>query len=303
MKRLQFALVLLLPLAAITCTLGCGVDSSNSTAANPHYTQMAFWSDRTGSDAGGMWVMNLDGSNPTMVPFTQTGDDVYGPSMSAGGSSVVFASGDQLWTSNMSGSTQTQLPLTGTSAYVAKMSPDGKHIVASEDVNNHYNLFVMDPDGSQPVNLTTTFPTGVTDCYSASFSADSKKIVFQCYSSSLNGLYTINLDGTGLTTVYTTPDFYIDTPAFSPDKKTIFFIKCSSPYTVNSVPVAGGAPTVLITATDDIYELAVFNSDIYYTTYDATASNYRIFQANLDGTGSVAITDGSSENWLYNYTY
>ncbi len=56
------------------------------------YTQMAFWSDRAGSDAGGMWTMNLDGSSPTMVPFTQTSGEVYGPSMSAGGSSIILLS-------------------------------------------------------------------------------------------------------------------------------------------------------------------------------------------------------------------
>jgi Tol biopolymer transport system component len=299
-KRLQFALVSLLTLAAIACTLGCG---SNSTPANPVFTQMAFWSDRAGSDTGGMWAMNVDGSSPTMVPFTQTDGEVYGPSMSGGGSSIVFVAGSELWTSNMSGSTQTQLPLTGTYVRIARMSPDGKHIVASETVNNHDNLFVMNPDGSSPLNLTTTFPTGVTDCYSASFSADTTKIVFDCEGSNLYGLYTINLDGTGLTTVYTTPTFYMDTPAFSPDGTTIFFINCDGTYTLNSIPVTGGVPAVLITAPYSVFELEVFNSNLYYTLYDGSVSKYRIFQANLDGTGSVAITDGTANNWLFNYTY
>jgi Tol biopolymer transport system component len=299
-NRLQFALVSLVTLAAIACTLGCG---STSTPANPTFTQMAFWSDRTGSDAGGMWVMNLDGTSPTLVPFTQTSGNVYGPSMSAGGSSVIFVAGSNLWTSNMSGSTQTQLPMTGTNAYIARMSPDGKHVVASETVNSHDNLFVMNLDGSSPVNLTTTFPAGMTDCYSASFSADSTKIVFQCYSNSLNGLYTINLDGTGLTTVYTTAAFYIDTPAFSPDGKTIFFINCDGTYTLNSIPVTGGDPAVLITGSESIQQLQVYNSNLYYTVYDDSVGKYRIFQANLDGTGSVAITDGTANNELYNDTY
>jgi Tol biopolymer transport system component len=299
MKRLQFALVSLLTLTAIAFTLGCG---SSSTLSNPVFTQMAFWSDRAGSDSGGMWVIHVDGSSPTMVP-TQTEGDVYGPSMNAGASAIVFAANSNIWATNMSGSTQAQLPLTGTEAYIAEISPDGKHIVASESVNDHYNLFVMSEDGSNPLNLTTTFPTGVTDCYSASFSADTKKIVFQCQGSNLNGLYTINLDGTGLTTVYTTPTFYIDTPAFSPDGKTIFFVNCDGTYTLNSVPATGGDPIVLITAPYDIYELKVFNSHIYYTLYDGTAGKYRIFQANLDGTGSTPITEASSNSWLYNYTY
>jgi Tol biopolymer transport system component len=297
-KSLQFAMVSLLTLAAITCTLGCG---SSSNPANPVYKQMAFWSDRATSDAGGMWAMNVDGSSATIVPFTQT--EVYGPSMSADGSSIAFEANSKFWVSNLSGSTQTQLPMTGSEAYVARISPDGKHIVASERVNNQYNLFVTNPDGSSPVNLTATFPSGMTDCYSASFSADTKKIVFQCEGNSLYGLYTINLDGTGLTTVYTNPAFYMDTPAFSPDGKTIFFIKCEGTYTVNSIPTAGGDPTVLITAPNSIYELQVFNSNIYYTLEDGSVNKYRIFKANLDGTSSTPITDGTANNWLYNYTY
>lgn len=298
MKRLQFALSLLLTLAALACTVACG---SSSNPANPVFTQMAFWSDRAGSDAGGMWTMNLDGTSPTMVPFTV--GEVYGPSMSADGSSIIFVIDHQIWTSNQSGSAQSQVALAGNSVYIARMSPDGKHIVASKEVNNTYNMFVMNPDGNSAVNLTSTFPTGMTDCYSASFSADSAKVVFSCEGSSLYGLYTMNIDGTGLATVYTTPAFYLDTPAFSPDGKTVYFINNNGKYTVNSIPAAGGDPSILISTDEYIYELAVFNSNIYYTVEDDSVSKYRIFQANLDGSASTAITEGTANSWMYNYTY
>jgi hypothetical protein len=49
----------------------------------------------------GMWVMNVNGSSPTLVPFTQTEGGVYGPSMSAAGSSVVFTKLRTNWTRRM----------------------------------------------------------------------------------------------------------------------------------------------------------------------------------------------------------
>jgi Tol biopolymer transport system component len=303
MKRATLVLLPLLSLAA-ALTVGCGSNSNPvTTATNPVYSQIAIWSDREGSDAGGLWTINMDGSNPTMVPFTQTDTEVYGPSMAAGGTTIALEADDQFWTTNMSGSTQAQMPVIGTQVYIGRMSPDGQHFVSSQRVSGNYNVFVTSPDGSNPVNLTTTFPTGMTDCYSASFSADSKKVVFQCEGSDVYGLYTINIDGTGLATVYTQPTFYMDTPAFSPDGKTIYFVNCDGTYTLNSIPATGGNPTVLITAPYSIYELAVFNSNLYYTVYDNSVSHYRIFKANLDGTGSAAITETASNNWLYSYTY
>ncbi len=190
----------------------------------------------------------------------------------------------------------------GSAVYIARISPDGKHIVASQDVNEHDNLFVMNVDGSSPLNLTATFPSGMTDCYSASFSADSTKIVFSARAR-VTASSPCSLDGTGLTTVYKEPTYYLDTPAFSPDGKTIFFINCDGTYTLQSVPLAGGDPTVLITAPYDIYELTVLNSNLYYTVYDGSAGKYRIFEANLDGTGSTAITEATANSWIYSYTY
>jgi hypothetical protein len=46
------------------------------------------------------------------------------------------------------------------------------------------------------------------------------------------------------------------------------------------------------------YELEILNSSLYYTFYDPVAANNRIYKANLDGTGAVALTDGTSGDAL-----
>jgi Tol biopolymer transport system component len=293
-KRSQLALPIVLTLAAIFLTVGCG----SSNHSNPVFTQMAFWSDRNSDDH--LNVMNLDGSGRTAVPFTNDSSSVYSPSISADGTKIALNSDEQLWTSNMSGSTQSQVTIGGVSSYASRLSPNGKLIVGSQSVNSSETLVVTNLDGSGAVNLTSPYPATMTSCWAASFSADSKQVVFTCEGSSTYGLYTIHADGTGLTTVYTEADNYLDSPAFTPDGKTIIFvIDDGAQYGVNSIPVAGGSPTLLV---PNVYDVEVLNSNMFYTNLDTNLEAYRIYKANLDGTSPVAITDGTSDDWVYVYT-
>ena len=98
MKKTRLCLLIAMTLAMIAVTLGC------SNAGNPPYTKLAFYSNRTVSPATNLFLMNLDGSGVTPVPFT---GGIYSPSSSADLKTIAFDSNGGYEISNASGSTQT----------------------------------------------------------------------------------------------------------------------------------------------------------------------------------------------------
>jgi len=312
MKKVQIALFSLLALAAFT--VGCG-DSKL-----PVFKQMAFLSNRTSTPQTPVFLMNVDGSNVTPVPVT--GEDVYSPSVSADLKTLAFTSDGNVWVSDAAGSTQTQLTTTGEN-YEAKLSPDGTSIVMDQwdSTPSNYDIWVMKNDGTGALNLTTSLTNSTTGCYSGSFSADSKKIVFSCYTEASTSIYTINPDGTGLATIYTQND-YCDTPVFSPDGKQIFFVSFGVPapnghkralpairrfrgagikandattYGVVSINSDGSNLSTLVVGA---YETEILNNSLYYTLYNTDLETSQIFMSNLDGSNAVALTDGTSYSYL-----
>ena len=318
MKKSQITLLILLVVAA-AMTVGCGSSSV------PTFKQMSFLSNRSATPATPLFLMNLDGSGVT--PVATSSSNAYSPSNSANVKAIAFASNGNVWISDASGTTQSQLTNYDDDtqwAFEARISPNGKKIVyAMYDSNaSLYSLWVINPDGSGAVNLTATLPTGMTGCYNGSFSADSSKIVYSCYGQSSYGLYIVKADGTGSVTTVTTQTFFMDTPAFSPDGKQIVFVQFSGSTAAQHVPhfhrgrlarshaadaisnsgiasvdLDGSNMNVLVSAAD-LYEAEILNSTLYYTAYDSTVENYQIYKANLDGTGSLKISDGTAEDYL-----
>ncbi|MGA9039583.1 MAG: hypothetical protein WB421_03525 [Terriglobales bacterium] len=295
MKKLQLiTLLIVLTLAAVS-TVGCGVGPS--APAGPTFTKLAFYSNRTTSPATNLFLMNMDGSGVTAVP-TSSGS-LYTPSVSADLKTLAYTLDGHIWTSNQDGSTQTQLTTTGYS-YGVKLSPDGKKMVFNQQdsVTNAYHLWIMNVDGTGGLDLTSTLPSGMTQCYGGSFSADSSKIAMNCQGNSTYGIFTIKPDGTGLTTV-SNPTNYADTPVFTPDATKILFVlygqSTTSGAEIFSVNLDGSDQTSVAL---NGYEAEILNSSLYYTVYDTTLSNDRIYKSNLDGSNAVALTDGTTYDYI-----
>jgi len=290
MKKAQLTLLAALTLATVAVTGGCG------DSGTPAFTRLAFTSNRTVNPATNLFLMNLDGSNVTPVPFT---GGIYSPSSSADLKTIAFDASGNYWVSNASGSVQTQLS-TASTGYAIRVAPNGKKLIfnGQDSVTNAYHVWIANVDGTGALDLNSTLPSGMTACYTGSFSADSAKIVMSCQGQTTDGIYTIKPDGTGLAMV-TTQTQFVDTPGFTPDGKKILFVSYAlagqPSYGIVSVNLDGSGLAVLVAGS---YELEVLNSNLYYTLYDSVAGNARIYKANLDGTGAVALTDGSSYDSL-----
>src|SRR4051794_5273058 len=169
----------MLALATII-TVGCGGGSST-------FTKLPFSSNRESTPSTPLFLMNLDGSNVTPVQYTL--DNLYSPSISADLKKIAFVSFPNVYVVNSDGTGQKQLTTyTDSSAdsfsfvLTARISPNGKKIIYSvgDGSIETFELWIMNADGTDKKNLSVTPPTGMTNCFSGSFSADSRKITFGC---------------------------------------------------------------------------------------------------------------------------
>ena len=330
MKKRQVALLSLLALAA-AITVGCG-DSHNST-----FSKLPFSSDRASDPATPLFLMNLDGSHVTPVSYDL--DDFYSPSISADLKTVAVVSFPNVWVFNSDGTNAKQLT-TNTDddndgfsyIFYAKISPNGKKILFSfrDGVNGINGVWLMNADGTGQVNITATPPTGMVGCYSGSFSADSRKITFNCFGEVGYGVFVADADGTHVTTVVPeTSSGFLDSPMFSPDGKKILLVGFNftpGAATANVAPahkpslatlragfhshatqgIAGtqgvfsfnidGTGGVLVVP--NAFEAEILNSTLYYAIDDSDLELSQIWKANPDGSAAVSVSDGTADDRL-----
>ena len=132
-----------------------------------------------------------------------------------------------IYTMNVDGTEQTRLTLSPASDYEPVWSPDGTRILFRTLRDGNDEVYVMNADGSAQTNVTQN---SAMDLH-PNWSPDGTKMVFVstrndpyyascdywCYE-----IYTMNLDGTGVTrlTYNSDIDYY---PAWSPDGSKIVF--------------------------------------------------------------------------------
>jgi len=320
LKTYQATFLVLLALAA-AFTVGCGDSSSNTI---PTFTKLPFISNRTVDPATPLFVANLDGTNVTGIVTNSSG--AYSPSISADLKVVAYSSDSEIWVTDAKGSTPVQLTNNVANnfySFYVKVSPDGSKLLYSLYDGTSWHIRTMNPDGTGDVDLTPTLPSGMTECYSGSYSADGSLIVFTCDGDTSSGVYLMKADGSSVTTVYTQSGF-LDSALLTPDGSKVIFMDYNNgpaaagarrnlkifphrtfrPQVVNdSAPTYGlvsvnpdgtGMTNVVVGA----YEGVILNSTLYYTWYDSDLDLDQIYKANLDGTGAVSISDGTSSDYL-----
>ena len=122
-------------------------------------------------------------------------------------------------------------------------SPDGKRI-AFRSYRSGYDgeIWVVNADGSSPVNLTPNALPATWDNRHPDWSPDGKSIVFASTLGGDWGIWVMNADGSGKRQLTNTPDLDAE-PAWSPDGGSIAFRRTDATGSdIMVMPAAGGEP-------------------------------------------------------------
>lgn len=199
---------------------------------SPDRTKIAFSSNRDGNNE--IYVMNADGSNPVRITNNPASDS--GPVWSPDGQKLAFTTDrhrlqDQnfeIYVINIDGTNELRLtndpPNDLLPDSAGSWSPNGAKIAYTRGVGISISndIFVMNADGSNKVNLTAT--TGNTD-EAPDWSPDGTKIAFQA---NAGGEFTrkiavMDADGQNRFQIANQPPSPSFAPAWSPDGTRVAF--------------------------------------------------------------------------------
>ena len=172
--------------------------TSGNPAWSPDGTMIAFNSDADGPTQ--IFVMGADGSDPTNI--SQSAEDEVSPTWSPDGSMLAFVSGFQpgIWVMDADGSNEVRLtPVSMGESLHPDWSPDGSRIAFDNCCDQGAVVMVMDPDGSNVVNLSNN--DFIND--EPTWSPDGTQIAFTSYVSQVPGggrtdtgeLFVMDADG------------------------------------------------------------------------------------------------------------
>lgn len=171
-----------------------------------------------------------------------------------------------------------------------KKSSTSEKIVFVDFDDNNQGLFLINPDGSNPVKIVDGWAKN------ASLTPDGSKIIFLGFNGEHFNIFSVNVDGTGLTQL--TKDIYEDIydPQISPDGKKIIFTIVF--YENNSSDIfvmnTDGSGIEKLTSTVNEYKYSPsFSPDgkkIIYNVADNTTYTNDIYIMDHDGKNPENIT-------------
>ena len=200
----------------------------------------------SGGRRADVYVMHSDGSHVKRLTHSPAGE--YAPTFTADGKQIAYSLRGKTYLIPTSGKgPRTELTAALPKGGVgASFSADGTKVAVSSSDGGDADIFVMDADGSNPVNITAGSDE---DEYSPDFSPDGSRLAFISNRLDSKGdLFTMAADGSDVVTVHAADDLEAETPVYSPDGKQIAFVTRltkNSAVRVSTVAAAGGQPKEL----------------------------------------------------------
>ena len=119
---------------------------------SPDGSRIVFDSERSGDRV--QWIMTADGSNPSMVPESVESD--LGYRFSPDGQELVFYHHGDIYTMNVAGTERQQITDNDMNEHAPTWSADGTRIIFTREISESGQIFSMNPDGSDLVNLSNS---------------------------------------------------------------------------------------------------------------------------------------------------
>lgn len=157
--------------------------------------------------------LNCDNTTSPHPPVIKTSKIVY---------NSIFDGSSDIFSIDPDGDNKIRLTNNPGYDYAPIWSPDASKIVFCSDRDGHDQIYIMNADGSDQERLTFTSEAYAEDQY-PEWSPDGTKIIFTSFRDNKSwDIYTINIDGTGLTRITDTVENE-NKPEFFPDGNKILF--------------------------------------------------------------------------------
>ena len=168
---------------------------------SPNGQRIAFHGDADGDTE--IYILDLKSGELTQVTSNTVADTW--PEWSPDGHRLTFRRGSNVWMTDLRFDETVQLTdVPARFAQMAAWSPNGQKIAYMSFEEGYCSVFVMNVDGSDPVNLTPKDPADANNewCSRAPSWTQSGQIIFMSFRPSTGGdteIFIMNDDGTGLT--------------------------------------------------------------------------------------------------------
>ena len=209
---------------------------------------------------------------------------------------IVYVSNESgtagIWITDQDGSNRKQLTANSAANVSPVVTPDGRYVVFGLWQDGKRNLWRMNLDGSNPINITTgtgdSFPT---------ITPDSRWVVYTTYEAPKPTLWKVSIDGGAPVQI---TDHVTAAASISPDGKFIAYTYPESadpfapPNRIAVIPIEGGpiTQTFQITASGTVATVIQWTPDgksIFYSVNSNNVSN--IWSQPIDGGPPKQVTD------------